>query len=166
MSQTQHIINEFEHEMKTTQRFFDALTEELLRYRPHEKSMDGKQLANHLLNLPRLVPFIVEKEAVDWATDKFPPDATTVAGMQKAFGESVALAKEAFTKLREDTLTETWSMKNGEAVYMTVPKRIALRHLILNHMIHHRAQLGVYFRMNDISVPASYGRSADEVPEQ
>ena len=162
MKLTQLFIQEFEHEMKITERFFQAITDEMLDYRPHEKSMSANALVNHLLSIPLLIAYIADKEELDWATASFPEKSKTVMAMRAAFTTNIAEAKTALKRLKEEELEIPWAMRNGETVFFTVPKRIALRNLVLNHLIHHRAQLGVYLRLNDIPVPASYGGSADQ----
>jgi len=154
--------SEFEHEMKITTKFFHVISDDILAFRPHEKSMSTKALVNHLLSIPLLVPFIVEKPALDWSTATFPENPTNAKDMVKALETNSAVAQKVLATLTDEILSESWSMKNGDTVYFTLPKGVALRNLVLNHMIHHRAQLGVYLRLNNIKVPSSYGGSADE----
>jgi len=153
---------EFEHEMKTTTKFFNAISDDILNFRPHEKSMSGTALVNHLLGIPLLVPHIIENSALDWSTAKFPENPKNAAEMVSTLETNIAIARKAFEQLTDDILEQPWTMKNGETTYFTLPKGVALRNLVLNHIIHHRAQLGVYLRLNNIPVPASYGGSADE----
>ena len=72
---------------------------------------------------------------------------------------------EAITTLKscsDDRFMENWTMRNGETVYFTMPKAAVMRSFVMNHVVHHRGQLSVYLRLNDIAVPSIYGPTADE----
>ena len=157
------IIANFEQEMNTTRRFFNEIPKEFFSYQPHEKSMDATKLMNHIAQIPAIVPAITGASELDFS--KVPPSepATTRDALVALFENNVANAKQALENLPEDQLTERWTLKNGETTFINqVPKQDVMRNLIISHTIHHRAQLGVYLRMNNLKVPASYVASADE----
>lgn len=153
---------DFQNEMNTTKRFFEAMTESTFGYKPHEKSMEFGTLVNHLVHIPSWVPAITGMEGFDFATQAPPAPLTTKKEVITTFEENVANALKAIDALDAEQLEDSWTLQNGETVYFTAPKYAALRNLIISHAVHHRAQLGVYLRLNDIKVPASYVASADE----
>lgn len=159
----QSITANFEQEMNTTRRFFDVITDEFFAYQPHEKSMDAAKLMNHIAQIPAIVPAIAGASELDFS--QVPPSepAMTRDALVELFESNVASAKQALENLSENQLTENWTLKNGETTYINeVAKQDVMRNLIISHTIHHRAQLGVYLRMNNLKVPASYVASADE----
>jgi len=156
------ITANFDQEMKTTRRFFNEISDEFFSYQPHEKSMNATQLLNHIAQIPAIVPAIASAAELDFA--QLPPSepATTKAAVTELFENNVASARKALENLPENQLQENWTLRNGDTTYMTASKEDAMRNLIVSHVVHHRAQLGVYFRMNNLKVPASYITSADE----
>jgi uncharacterized damage-inducible protein DinB len=157
------ITANFEQEMNTTRRFFDVITDEFFAYQPHEKSMDATKLMNHIAMIPAIVPAIVGGTGLDFS--QVPPSepATSKEAMITLFEANVAQANNALEQWEESQLTDPWTLKNGETTYINeAPKQDVMRNLIISHTIHHRAQLGVYLRMNNLKVPASYVASADE----
>jgi len=156
------ITANFEQEMNTTRRFFNEIPDEFFAYQPHEKSMNATQLLNHIAQIPAIVPAIAGASELDFA--QVPPSepATTRAAVAELFENNVAQARQALENLQEDQLQENWTLRNGETTYMSFSKQDAMRNLIVSHVVHHRAQLGVYLRMNNLKVPASYVASADE----
>lgn len=157
------IIANFEQEMNTTRRFFDVITDDFFAYKPHEKSMDAAKLMNHIAQIPAIVPAISGASELDFS--QVPPSepAMTRDALVELFENNVKQARQALSSLPENELTERWTLKNGETTFINeVPKQDVMRNLIISHTIHHRAQLGVYLRMNNLKVPASYVASADE----
>jgi len=150
------ITANFEQEMNTTRRFFDVISDDFFAYQPHEKSMNATSLMNHIANIPALVPAIAGGPSFDFS--KVPPSepATTKEAIIELFENNVSQAKEALAQLSEESFTDSWTLTNGETTYFdNVPKQDVVRNLIISHSVHHRAQLGVYLRMNNLKVPAS-----------
>ena len=79
-----------------------------------------------------------------------------------AFDENVAKARAALAGVSDEAMMASWSLKNGGEVLFTMPRVAVFRSFIFSHNVHHRGQLTVYLRMNDVAVPAIYGPSADE----
>ena len=92
------------------------------------------------------------------------PELNSTQEVLKAFDENVAATRTAIEAAADEDLFKPWTLKSNENAIMTMPKIGVLRNFVMNHMIHHRAQLGVYLRLNDIPVPSIYGPSADESP--
>ncbi|WP_394748837.1 DinB family protein [Spongiimicrobium salis] len=162
MTLKESIRVDFQNEMNTTKRFFESMNDDKFSYRPHEKSMEFGTLVNHLVQIPSWVPAITGMEGFDFATQAPPKKLTTKAEVITTFEANVANALHAIDALAVENLEDSWTLKNGETVYIEAPKYAALRNLIISHTVHHRAQLGVYLRLNDQKVPASYVASADE----
>ena len=156
------LVQEFAHETATTVRIFEALSDAIFDYEPHEKSKSTSQLANHIASIASWVPAILGTNELDW--EKYTPGPTfnNTKDLVAAYKEYTAKGIEALEKLTDEVLTEEWTMRKGDFVFFTLPKYSVLRNLILNHTIHHRAQLGTYLRSNDLRLPASYVASADE----
>ena len=125
-------------------------------------------LAGHLANLPTWGTLTVSRDELDMApggkpTDPPPPPADTVE-LLSTLDKNAAEARAAIAGASDADLMKPWSLLTNGTVLFTMPKAAVLRSFVMNHLIHHRAQLGVYLRMNDIPVPSLYGPSADETP--
>ncbi len=156
------ILEEFEDEMNTTRRFLETISEELFDYSPHNKSKSFKQLINHMLPISSWIPVITQNVELDWSKVTPPAAIGSKAEILKQFEANVAIGKKALVDASNEQLEEAWTMRNGETVLFSGTKRTAIRRYVMNHTIHHRAQLGVYLRLNDNMVPASYVSSADD----
>jgi len=78
--------------------------------------------------------------------------------------ESVAKTRAAIASASDAELSKDWSLEAKGKTFFTLPRIFALRGFMLHHLIHHRGQLSVYLRLNDVPVPMIYGPSADESP--
>lgn len=162
------LLPEFEHEMTTTRRTLERVPDDKFDWKPHEKSTDLGGLATHLANLPTWVGHTLNNDTFDIA----PPGQGPLRAAPKhtreevlaEFDRNVAAARESLSSASDERLLGPWSLLRGGEKMMTLPRAAVLRSFVLNHTIHHRAQLGVYLRLNDIPVPSVYGPSADESP--
>ena len=132
-------------------------------FAPHPKSMSLGKLAPHLAQLPLLGLAVVTQPALDFADWKHAP-VTLESGAQLAlvFDGSIAQLRAAVVAMPESAWSEPWKLTAGGKVMFEGPRFIAYRQLFLNHMVHHRAQLGTYLRQSGVPVPSTYGPSADE----
>jgi uncharacterized damage-inducible protein DinB len=162
MPMNQALLPEFDHEMANTRKTLERVPDDKLSWKPHQKSMSMGQLANHLANLPGWGADMMGKDSYDVATEPRPPEFKSRKEMLDAFDNNVKQAREAISKADDAQLGKPWSLLNGGQPIFTQPRAAILRGLIFNHLIHHRAQLGVYLRLNDVPVPSIYGPSADE----
>jgi uncharacterized damage-inducible protein DinB len=144
----------------------DALLPEFDHEKPHEKSGTMGWLAGHIANIPGWAVAGIKQDSIDLAPggvhvpSPAPPENRDA--LLRTFDENVATARAAISGAEDAHLAEKWSLlMNGKPVF-TMPRSGVLRSFVMNHLIHHRAQLGVYLRLNEIPVPASYGPSADE----
>lgn len=154
---------ELQHEAATTRTLLERLPDEKFDWKPHEKSFTTSRLATHIAEMFSWVKTTIETAELDFAGEEFKPfEPKSSADLLEYFDKCVTEATDALTGAKDETFFETWTMKNGETVYFTMPKIQVLRTFCFNHIIHHRGQLSVYLRLNDIPVPAIYGPSADE----
>ena len=162
----QALLPEFDMEMANTRRALERVPDDKLAWKPHEKSMTMGRLAGHLAELPGWGTATMGNDTLDIAPPGAPPQqGLTAKSRQDAieiFDKNVAAARAAIAGASDEVLMKPWSLLKGGRTLMTMPKIAVLRSFVMNHMIHHRAQLGVYLRLNNIPVPAIYGPSADE----
>jgi uncharacterized damage-inducible protein DinB len=156
------LLAEYDHEMATTRKLIERVPLDKLAWKPHEKSMSLGSLALHLANLPTWASTILGQPSFDLA--EAPPNLAqpvSTADIMQHFDQSTAAARAALDKPDADFAAH-WTLKRGGAEIFTLPRIAAFRSFVLSHMIHHRGQLSVYLRLNEIPVPAIYGPSADE----
>jgi len=158
------LLPEYDHEMKTARRLLERVPLHQAQWKPHAKSMSMGDLATHLVEIPGWVGSIVNAPSHDMAAagEHVSPAFASTAELLAAFDENVANARAAIDSKSDAEMMESWSLKKGEAVLMTMPKVAVLRGFLLSHLIHHRGQLSVYIRMHDVPVPSIYGPSADD----
>ena len=156
------LLEEYRDEMKTTRKFLESISEDLFDFSPHEKSKSFRELVNHMVPISSWIPVITNNAELDWSQVTPPVALQSKADVIKQFEKNVAIGEKALEATNNDQLAESWKMRNGDTVFFSGEKKTAIRRYVLNHTIHHRAQLGVYLRLNDVAVPASYVSSADE----
>ncbi|MDQ3908383.1 MAG: DinB family protein [Acidobacteriota bacterium] len=165
MTLSEMLLPEFEREMATTRRVIERVPDDKLDWQPHAKSMTMRGLTTHLSNIPSWAVHGIAKDSLDVAPQGVPVRATPVGSTEEAleaFDKNVTEARAAIASASDEQLAQGWSLlHNGQTIF-TMPRAAVLRQFVLSHMIHHRAQLGVYLRLNDIPVPSVYGPSADE----
>ena len=163
MSLAQTAFADFEHEFANTRRMLERIPEAHLDFTPHAKSWPLRKLARHLTDFGGWGAYTVSHSVLDFAEPQPPaPPMETAADFLKAFDEGVAAFRAALPTTTDEQMMETWTMKNGDAVIMAMPRLAVFRGMIISHMIHHRAQLTIYYRLLDVPVPGLYGPSADE----
>jgi uncharacterized damage-inducible protein DinB len=166
MSFSQSLLPEFDQEMANTRKTLERVPEGKFSWKPHEKSGTMIWLANHLADIPSWVSFTINEDALDMAPNGIPmpqpPLPRTVKELLEKFDKGVAEGRPTLAGAKDDHLLKPWSLMNNGQAIITMPRIDCLRIWVMNHTIHHRAQLGVYLRLNDIAVPAIYGPSADE----
>ena len=162
----QALLPEFDVEMARTRKTLERVPDDKLAWKPHEKSMTLGRLAGHLAELPGWGMATMSNDTFDIAPPGAPPQqGLTATSRQEAldiFDKNIAAARAAIAGASDELLMKPWSLLKGGRTLMTLPKIAVLRSFVMNHMIHHRAQLGVFLRLNNVPVPAIYGPSADE----
>jgi uncharacterized damage-inducible protein DinB len=155
---------ELEHEGAITRKLIAAVPEDRFDHRPHDKSWTARQLVGHLTEIPGWVPAMLEHPQWDMAHDEY--ILQTFESVQESlefFDRNLGLALKSLRLINDHDIQQPWTMRCGERIYIQLPRSIVVRNFILNHSIHHRAQLGVYLRLMDVPVPAVYGSSADDL---
>ena len=159
-------LSELENEAKVTRTVLERVPADKFDWKPHEKSMAMGALATHLSNIPSWANYTIDGDSLDLAPGGVPlPGATpakSTAELLNTFDGNVAKARAAIAGASDEDLFKGWALQRAGNTIMTLPKVAVLRGFVMSHIIHHRAQLGVYLRLNDIPVPAIYGPSADE----
>jgi uncharacterized damage-inducible protein DinB len=166
MPLNQALLPEFDHEMANTRNTLERVPENKFAWKPHQKSGSMGWLAAHLADLPSWTTMTIKQDSVDIAPQGAPPQPPaapkSIKELLEKFDKNVKEARAALAGADDATLLKPWSLLKTGQVLMTMPKIACMRTWVMNHTIHHRAQLGVYLRLNDIAVPAIYGPSADE----
>ena len=158
----QSMLPEFDHEFATLRIALERVPNNP-DFQPHEKSMTLARLAGHLAEIPSWVGATLLVDELDFGAGEYEPFTTADKDELLArFDKDVAEARKVLAETTDETMMGNWTMRTGDTVHMTMPKVAVLRSFVFNHMIHHRAQLGVYLRLNDVAVPQTYGPSADE----
>ncbi len=162
MSISQSLLSEFDQESAGTRKTLERVPEDKLDFQPHPKSMTLGRLAQHLSEMPGWGVLTVNSTEFVMPESYQPPPITTAASLLADYDKNVAGLRAALAAASDEDLMQPWSLKMGGRVIFTMPRVAVLRGMVFNHMIHHRAQLAVYLRLNDVPVPALYGPSADE----
>jgi uncharacterized damage-inducible protein DinB len=157
------LIGELQHEAATTRKVLERIPAEKFDYKPHEKSMTMGRLAVHVAEMTGWVVSATTMSELDFATMDYKPfEPQTTEELVAFFDKLVAESIEALKNTSDEAMMEKWTLRNGETVYFTMSRIQTLRGMVFNHIVHHRGQLSVYLRLNDIPVPEIYGPSADE----
>src|SRR5947209_9011527 len=162
MKISETLLPEFDHEYANTRRTLERVPNDKLSWQPHAKSWPFQKLATHLAQLPTWVTETFRSDHVDLAVPSEAPKPATTEEIVALFDKNVAEARAALAAAGDEEVFKPWSRRNVEQVLFTMPKIAVLRGFVFNHQIHHRGQLTVYLRLNDLPVPALYGPSADE----
>lgn len=161
MDSLPNLKKELEQEYEITKKFFDVFPEGMNDYQPHEKSMMMMPLAIHLAEIFGWPEFMMTTTKLDFAAGDYQPTILAKKSeLQKKFEDDYQKSKDTLEKTSEKELHGRWTMNMGDQLIADYSKYEAIRHA-LNQITHHRAQLGVYYRLNDIALPGSYGPSAD-----
>ena len=163
MTASELLLQDYDMETSMTRRILAAIPEDKPDFKPHEKSMALGRLAVHVATLPRFGTTILTTPSLDLATAKWPN--MTFVSREKLLADFDSLAAEcraALAAASDEDLAAHWKFSFGDRVISDSPRSLTYRHMFFNHLIHHRAQLGVYLRLNNLPVPGVYGPSADE----
>jgi uncharacterized damage-inducible protein DinB len=153
-------LRELEAEAAATRACLENVPMEKADWKPHEKSMPLGYLATMVAEIPKWIQYTIEKGNIDFGTFDHAKVSTTEE-LVAAFDKNMTAVRAALASVTDDGLKETFSLQNQGKVLMSSPKDESISQSI-NHMVHHRGQLSVYLRLNDLPVPSIYGPSADD----
>jgi len=163
---SQALLPEFDNEMANTRKTLERVPEAKFSWKPHEKSGTMIWLADHVASLPEWAAITIKQDELDLAPGGVqptrPPQPKSSKELLDKFDKNVAAARAAIAGASDAEFAKTWTLLNNGQKLMAMPKSACIRGFVMNHLIHHRAQLGVYLRLNNVPVPAIYGPSADE----
>lgn len=166
MSISQTLLPEFDQEMANTRKLLERVPEGKNDYKPHEKSMTLGRLASHVAELPGWGTMAMTVDELDVApVDKpqyVPKIAASTKELIEIFDKNAADARAAIAGASDEVWMKPWTLLVRGNKAFTMPKIQVMRGMVMNHVIHHRAQLGVYLRLNNVPIPGMYGPSADE----
>lgn len=160
MYQKEQLLTEWEQELSITRKILQIIPENF-DWKPHEKSMSLGGLATHVAEIPSWIAVTLETDVLDFSKGYTPNVCKTTEELLTLFDKFAAESKIVLHAVTEEKMKESWTMRNGEQVYFTELKAVVLRTWVFSHLIHHRAQLGVYLRLLNVPLPGTYGPSAD-----
>ena len=166
MKISESMLPEFDQEMANTRKVLERVPAAKFSWKPHPKSFEMGALASHIVNMTEWGKLTLEVDSFDYAPPGQPPYEspryTSTEALIAAFDKGVAQTRAALAAADDSAMMAPWNLMAGGKVLMTMPRVAVMRTFVMNHTIHHRAQLTVYLRENDIPVPGLYGPSADE----
>jgi uncharacterized damage-inducible protein DinB len=166
MTYAETVLPEFDQEMANTRKVLERIQDDKLDWQPHPKSHTIGWNANHLANLPDWLVHTLTKTSLDIAPvggEPYKvPTLASRAEILETFDRNVTAAREALMAATDQDIGSMWTLSRAGKPIFTMPRSAVVRSLVLNHIIHHRAILCVYLRLNDIPVPGMYGPSGDE----
>jgi uncharacterized damage-inducible protein DinB len=165
MALNQALLPEFDNEMANTRKTLERAPDEKWDWKPHSKSGSLGWLANHVAMMPGWAASMFQTDSFDVAPSGKQvqmPNGKNRKELLAIFDEGAKQARAGLAASTDEQLMKPWSLlQNGQPIF-TMPRVAVFRGMIMNHLIHHRAQLCVYYRLNDVAVPGLYGPSADE----
>jgi uncharacterized damage-inducible protein DinB len=162
MTTCQLITLDYDDEIRNTRKLLERvpLDDAHRAYKPHEKSMVLDRLATHIAEIPSWPKLALESQLFELQPGFKPRIAASTAELLEIFDKSVEDGRASIAGATDEEMQQDWTFKFGEFSF-TEPRTKVIRSF-LNHLVHHRAQLGVYLRLNNIAIPGMYGPSADE----
>ena len=162
----QSLLPEFDQEMQNTRKTLERVPEDKWSWKPHDKSGTLGWLAGHVATMIDWIPVTLTTEELDYAPvggpTYQPPKIENRKELLAEFDKNVSAARAALSSVSDAEIVKNWRLLAGGQEIFTMPRIACIRGMVLNHHIHHRAQLTVYFRLLNVAVPGLYGPSADE----
>jgi uncharacterized damage-inducible protein DinB len=156
------LLPEFDHEMTVTRKLLERVPEGKHDWKPHPKSMALGALAQHVATLPMWGTMTLTLSELDLGGSQQLAERRSRAELLAFFDENVKTARGHLAGRLDAELMVPWALKRDGHLIFSMPKASVWRSFVMNHLVHHRAQLSVYLRMNDVPIPSMYGPSADE----
>ncbi len=159
---SQLLYPDLEQELAKTRQMLERYPDGKGDWRPHAKSMTLGKLASHVAELPYLGVALLTRDEMEASERKRAPTLDSAADLVKTFDPLAAELRQAADDIDLAGLEKTWTFRFGDRVILSAPRYVLMRGFVMNHLIHHRAQLGVYYRELGVPLPGMYGPSADE----
>ena len=159
---SQTLLPEFDQEIKNTRRMLECVPDGKFDYQPHQKSMTLGRLASHVAEMPSWAVYTLNQEVLDVPADAKPRVAGSRVELLEMFDKSVPEAREKIAAASDEEWQKNWTLNFAGKTIFSLPRSTVMRSMVMNHLVHHRAQLGVFLRLNDVMFPGMYGPSADE----
>ena len=158
------LLSEFDHEMAVTRVLLERLPDAAFPWRPHERSMSLGGLATHLAQIPHWGTSILERDGYDLVHDATGTavEKRTRQEVLDTFDRHTGEVRRALVSRSDAELMAPWALTRAGQTVMSLPRLGALRRFLLNHLVHHRGQLSVYLRLQNVPLPPLYGPTADE----
>jgi uncharacterized damage-inducible protein DinB len=158
------LLAEFDHEMGSTRRLLERVPDARLGWKPHEKSYSLGDLSGHIANLATWMDRILDSTELDLASvaDARPASPGTRDEVLQRLDLNARSARAKLAEHTDASLLVPWTLKNAGREVFTMPRASVLRSFVFNHLVHHRGQLTVYLRLQDVPLPSLYGPTADE----
>lgn len=161
MTISETLLPQFDLEMESTRKLLDCVPEDKFAWKPHEKSMTLGRLASHIAEMPNWAVFTVNQDKLELTPGTKPFLAASKAELMDTLDKNAAAAHKAIAGATDQQWLHNWSLVFGGQTAFTMPRIAVVRGMVLSHIIHHRGQLTVYLRLNDVAFPGMYGPSAD-----
>jgi uncharacterized damage-inducible protein DinB len=158
------LLPEFDHEMTVTRKLLERVPEDRFDFKPHPKSYSLGQLAQHLATVPMWGAITINQSELDMGGAQPLPLVTDRSALLALFDGHVAGTRAALVGKSDAELMAPWTLKSSGKTLFSMPKAAVWRSFVMSHLIHHRGQLSVYLRMQDVKLPSMYGPTADENP--
>jgi uncharacterized damage-inducible protein DinB len=166
MSYAETLLPEFDQEMASTRKVLERIPDDKLDWKPHPESNTIGWNANHVADIPNWLVLALTRPSLDVAPPDGPkyefPALTSRKAIVDLFDRNVAAARKAITEAKDEDMGQPWTLSQAGQVFFNMPRSAVVRGFVLNHLIHHRAHLCVYLRLNDVPVPGMCGPSGDE----
>ncbi len=162
MSIAKTLIAELDQEAQVTRKTLERVPEDKLDWKPHDKSMPLGRLATHVAELPGWGKVTISQDVLAIDSAFQPTILGSVAEMLDLFDKNVSTFRELLDSTSDEEFETIWTMTYSGQEVFSAPKLSVVRSLVMNHLVHHRGQLSVYLRLNDVPLPMIYGPSADE----
>lgn len=162
MTLNKSLFEELQRESISTKKILEKVPTEHLDWKPHEKSYKMGALAAHIGEITGWLDLMLNADELDFATMNYvPPVIKENADIIKVFEENFAKGKAVLEKATDESFNGTWRMRHGDHIIFDLPRAEVIRTWVFSHIVHHRAQLGVYLRLLNIPLPSTYGPTAD-----
>jgi uncharacterized damage-inducible protein DinB len=159
------LLPEFDLEVANTRKVLERIPDADFAWKPHAKSFSMGELAGHVATIPGWLKATLEAPSFDVCPGGVPAESPKPASAREALTlllEGAKAAREALAATSDEEFAADWSLLENGKPYFTMPRAAVVRSFVMNHLVHHRAQLGVYLRLRDVPVPGIYGPSADD----